>query len=161
MASRARTRSGICLALAAMTTACTIPVVPTAPARIDWIRNGRHGSYAKAGVPLSGTTCGEQYQRAVTGNAEAERLMAECSTATMAYAAFETGFVVLPGLGLAAGAVFGHDHDATGRWFAAGATLGVASFIAGFVMGWRAGGLRDHAIRVYNASTARTAAAAD
>jgi hypothetical protein len=131
--------------------ACTIPIVPTERLPIRWVQHGRHGGYEKGGVELAGTTCGEQFQRAVSGVPEAEAMMARCHTGTMVYAAGMLGFLVLPGAAAATYVLTGSGtvHDAA---FPVGFSLGMLAFGVGYIATFWASARLDDAVEIYDAA---------
>jgi hypothetical protein len=129
-------------------TACTVPIVPTDRAHIAWVRHGTHGHYEKLSTELEGTTCGEQYMRAVTGIPQAEDLMRTCYRDNMIYGAGMLGFVAFPLAGLVTGfETSGTTRDAV---VGTGIGLGVASFAIGFIAGIYSSFRLGDAVRAYN-----------
>ncbi len=130
--------------------ACTIPIVSTDRARIDWVRHGRHGNYEKLGVPLEGTTCGDEYMHAVAGVPQAEDLMTRCYNGNLVFGAGMLGFIAFP----VAGIVTGLETTGTARdvAFSAGIGVGVASFAIGFAAAVFAAHRLDESVHAYNAA---------
>jgi hypothetical protein len=127
--------------------------VPTQRMRIEW-HGGRHGAYQKGGVQIEGWTCGEQYQRAVTGVPEAEAMMARCARHNAAYGALLSGFVVLPLAGLGVGELFVHDAHTRDVVLGTGVIVGLSSFALGLVMGYESGVELREAVQLYNGAGA-------
>ena len=129
-------------------TACTIPIVSTDRAHIAWLRHGTHGHYEKLSTELEGTTCGEQYMRAVTGVQEAEDLMRTCYRDNMIYGAGMLGFVAFP----VAGIVTGIETSGTTRVaaFGTGIGLGAASFVIGFIAAIYSSHRLSDSVHAYN-----------
>jgi hypothetical protein len=111
-------------------------------------RASHHSHWEKGGVELGGLTCGADFERAVSGVPEAEARMADCRRSTTIFAIGASGFVVLPLAGIGVGELA--DHDATGRWFVAGAALGGAAFVVAFIAAYEALAQQDDAIHIYN-----------
>jgi hypothetical protein len=140
-----RTIGGLVLAVAA----CTVPLVGTVREPIRWVKHGRHGWYEKGGAPLTGLTCGEQYERAVAGVPRAEELVASCRRDVIGYGAGMLGFLVFPVAGLTTYLVTdsGPVHRDSGP---VGVGLGGASFLVGMLLGYLAEGRLYDAVHVYD-----------
>jgi hypothetical protein len=137
----------VCLA------ACAVPIVPTDRAHIAWVSHGRHGHYEKLDTPLEGTTCGEQYMRAVTGVPQAEDLMRDCYRDNMIYGAGMLGFVAFPVAGLITSSET--SDSARPAILGTGLGLGVASFAVGFIAAIYSSYRLSDAVGVYNMSVDR------
>ena len=134
--------------LAVLAAGCTVPLVPTERTPIEWVRNGTHGHYEKGGVQLLGTTCGEQYHRAVAGVPEAEELVDSCERFTIGYGIGMGVFVA----GLASAGVFEATLDGSAQKSAATASLATAitGFAVGLVMARFSIDRMARAVHVYN-----------
>ena len=113
------------------------------------IRDGRHGHYEKGGTPLEGWTCGEGYQRAVTGVVEAEEKMRTRSHYNTAYGVLMSAFVVAP-LGALGAGLMVDDHGTRTAVIATGAAVGLTSFLIGLGMAYLASGELHDAVHLYN-----------
>ena len=130
---------------------CGGDLMPTERMRIEWVQHGRHGHYEKAGIPLDGSTCGEQYQRAVAGVPPAEELMQRCSDHNAAYGVLMTSFVVVPLTSLLVG--FELDSHPREIVIGSGLVVGLASFLVGVWMGYLGGQELHDAVHLYDAQT--------
>ena len=117
--------------------------VPMAPMPLDDVG---HGHLEKGGVPVSGMTCGEQFERAVAGVRDAEDDMHACWDADVVAAGGAIGALVLGPTAI----VSAHEGDHRAAEIEAGATM--ASLLISVVAAFVVMHYENRAVRTYNDS---------